>query len=64
MASKTIILDDATARVIRQAAFLAHASGQMSERQLRDVHSTLRGVPRNVDCSGRTFHDDPQHVCE
>lgn len=63
MAYKSIIVDDATAEAIRQAAFLAHASGQITERVLRDIQLTLRGVPRNVRCGGRTFHDDPQHVC-
>lgn len=60
---RAIIVDDATAAVIRQAAFLAHAHGQITERALRDIQLTLRGVPRNVECEGRAFHDDPQHVC-
>lgn len=58
-----VTLTPRMAAIMRQALYVAHANGQLTEDDYSDALANLRGMYRDPECEGRAFHGSPQHFC-
>ena len=59
-----LYIHPSTLGALRDAVYAAYEAGELSDEDYSDAITTLKGVPRDVKCKGRTFHRNPAHVCE
>lgn len=64
MPDREIFVYESVAEILRNSVYIAYESGELTDEEYVDAIKTLNGVPRNAACAGRTFHNDPQHVCD